>query len=92
MSFEPLRYPVDWSISLDRKVIVHKTRTVSELIYENELFKNMTAEICYEAINSNPNSIYILINICLKGYNGYELRTHIDGGCSVYFEKRCLFP
>ena len=57
MSFEPARYSIDRSMSLDRKVIGHKTRTTSEPIYENELLKNLTMEICYEATNTDPNDV-----------------------------------
>ena len=63
MSFEPVRHSVDRSISLDRKIIGCKTRTISEPIYEDELLKNLTMEICYKAMNTNLNSIYILIKI-----------------------------
>ena len=49
-------------------------------------------KICYEATNTNPNSIYIPIKICLEGYNQYELTTYIDSGCLVCFRKRSLFP
>ena len=49
MSFEPARHSVDRNISLDRKVIGYKIRTISEPIYEDELLKNLTMEICYEA-------------------------------------------
>ena len=79
-------------MSLDRKVIGYKQRTGSESIYEDELVKNMSMEICYEVINTNPNRIYIPINVCLERYNKYELCVCIDSGCSVYFEKRFLFP
>ena len=48
-------------------------------------------EICYEATNTNPNSIYIPIKVCLEGYNKYELCAYIDGSCSVCFGKRSLF-
>ena len=58
----------------------------------DELVKNMTMEISYEATNTNPNSIYIPIKVCLEGYNKYELCTYIDSGCSVCFGKRTLFP
>jgi len=92
MSFEPARHSVGRSMSLDRKIIGYKTSTVSEPIYEDELVKNMTMEICYEVTNTNPNSIYIPINICLEGYNRYELCAYIDSGCSVCFGKRSLFP
>ena len=68
MSFEPARHSVDRSMSLDRKVIGYKTRTISEPIYEDELLKDLTMEICYEATKTNPNSIYIPIKICLEGY------------------------
>ena len=57
MSFEPVRHSVDWSMSLDRKVIEYKPRTTAESIYEDELVKNMTVEICYEATNTNSNGI-----------------------------------
>jgi len=60
-------------MSLDRKDIGYKNRTVSEPIYEDELVKNMTVEICYEVTYTNPNGIYISINVCLEGYNKYEL-------------------
>jgi len=92
MSFASARPSVGRSMSLERKVIGYKTRTVSESIYEDELVKNMTMEICYEATNTNPNSIYIPINVCLEGYNKYELCVYIDSGCSVCFGKRTLFP
>jgi len=91
ISFEPTRYSVDRTMSLDRKVIGYKTRTISEPIYEDELLKNLTMEICCEATNTNPNSIYIPIKICLEWYNLYELTTYIDSGCSVCFGKRSLF-
>ena len=91
MSFEAARPSIDRLTSLDRKVIGYKTRTVSEPIYDDELVKNMTMEICYEATNTNPNSIYIAIKVCLEGYNKYELCTYIDSGCSVCFGKRSLF-
>jgi len=84
MSFEPARHSVDQSMSLYRKF---KTRTVSGSIYEDELVKNLTMEIYYEAINTNPNSIYIPIKICLEGYNQYELSAYTDSGCFVCFEK-----
>jgi len=93
MSFEPTSYSVDRSRSLDSKVIGYKTRTVSEPIYENELLKNMSMEICYEVANTNPNSIYnIPINICLEVYNKYKLCAYIDSGCFVCFGKGSLFP
>ena len=85
MSFEPARH------SVDRKVIGYKTRTISEPIYEDELLKNLTMEICYEATKTNPNSIYIPIKICLEGYNQYKLTAYIDSGCSDCFGKRSLF-
>ena len=66
MSFEPARRSIDRIMSLDRKVIGYKTRTISEPIYEDELLKNLTVEICYEATKTNPNSIYISIKICLE--------------------------
>ena len=91
MSFEPARHIVDRSMNLDRKVIGYKTRTISEQIHEDELRKNLTMEICYEATNTNPNSIYIPIKICLEGHNQYELTAYIDSGCFVCFEKRSLF-
>jgi len=92
MSFESVRHSVDRSMSLDRKVIGYKTRTISEPIYEDELLKNLTIEICYEATNTNPNSIYIPIKICFEGYNLYELTAYTDSSCSVCFEKKSLFP
>ena len=90
MSFEPARHSVDWSMSLDRKVVRYKTIAVSEPIYKDELVKNMTMKICYEATNRNPNSIYILIKVCSKGYNKYELCAYIDSGCSVCFGKKII--
>ena len=92
MSFEATRPSVDQIMSLYRKVIGYKTRTISEPIYDDELVKNMTMDICYEATNTNPNSIYIPIKLCLEGYNKYELCAYIDSGCSVCFGKRSLFP
>jgi len=59
MSFEPARHSVERSMNLDRKVFGYKTRTISELIYEDELLKNLTMEICYKVMNTNPNSIFI---------------------------------
>ena len=56
MSFEAARPSVHRIMSPNRKVIGYKTRTVSEPIYEDELVKNMTTKICYEATNINPNS------------------------------------
>ena len=91
MSFKFTRPSVDWSMSLERKVYRYKIRTISELIYEDELVKNMTMKICYEVTNTNPNSIYIPINVCLEGYNKYELCAYIDSGCFVCFCKRLLF-
>jgi len=91
MSFEAIRPSVDRIMSLDRKVIGYKNRTVSEPIYEDELIKNMTMKICSEVANTNLNSIYISINICLEGHNKYELCAYINSGCSVYFGKRSLF-
>jgi len=67
MGFEPARHSIDRNMSLDRKFIEYKTRTVSEPIYEDKLVKNMTMEICNEVTNTNPNSIYIPINVCLEG-------------------------
>ena len=49
-------------------------------------------EISYEVTSTNPNSIYILINVCLEGYNKYELCIYINTSCSVYFGKISLFP
>ena len=91
MSFEPIRHRVDRNVSLDRKIIGYKTRIVSEPIYEDELVKNMTMEICYEVTNTNPNSIYIPMNVCLEGYNKYELCAYIDSGCFVCFGKISIF-
>ena len=77
MSFEPARHSVGRNMSFHKKVIGYKIRTVSELIYEDELVKNMAMEICYEVINTNPNSSYIPLNVCLEGYNKYELCAYI---------------
>ena len=57
----------------------------SESIYEDELVKNMTMKICYKVTNTNRNSICILINVCLAGYNRYELCAYIYSGYFVYF-------
>ena len=92
MSSEFARPSVYQIIGLDRKVIGYKIRTVSEPIYEDELVKDMTMEIYYETTNTNPNSIYIPIKVCLENYNKYELCACIDSGCSVCFGKRTLFP
>jgi len=78
-------------MSLDRKVIEYKIRIVGELICEDELVKNMTMEICYEVINTITNNIYIPINICLEGYNRYELCVCINSGCFVCFKKDHYF-
>ena len=91
MSFEAVRLNIEQLMSLDRKVIGYKTRTVSEPIYEDELVKNMTMEIYYEVTNTNLNGIYIPINVCLNGYNKYELCAYIDSGCSLYFGKDHYF-
>ena len=61
MSFEATKPSLDRLTSMKRKVIGYKTRTVNEPIYEDELIKNMTMKISYEATNINPNSIYIPI-------------------------------
>ena len=53
MSFKYVRNSVDQSMSLHRKVIGYKTRTVSGLVCKDELVKNMTIEICYEATKTN---------------------------------------
>ena len=56
ISFESVRPSVDQSMSLEKKVHGYKTRSISEPIHGDELVKNMTMEICYEATNTNPNS------------------------------------
>jgi len=79
-------------MSLDRKVIGYKTRIISEPFDEDELVKNLTTEICFEATNTNPNNIYILIKVSLEGYNKYELCAYIDSGylvCLDYFQNLC---
>lgn len=73
-----------------RKVVGYKTKTISEPVYEDEL--NMKMESLYEITGTNPNSIYIPINICIEEYNKYELCAYIDSGCSACFGKRTLFP
>ena len=78
MSFELARHSVDRSMILDRKVIEYKITTVSEPFYKNELVKRMTMEIWYKITNTNPNSIYIPIKVCLEGYNKYELCVYIN--------------
>jgi len=77
-------------MSVDRKNIGYKTRIVSELIYEDELVQNITMEICYKATNTNPSSIYISRNICLEGYNRYELYGYINSDYSVCFHKKSI--
>ena len=59
-------------------------------MHEDELVKNMTMEVCYEATNTNPNSIYIPIKVCLERYNKYELYAYIDSDCSICFGKISL--
>ena len=78
-------------MSLDRKVSGYKTRTISEPFYEDELLKNLTMKICYGATKTNPNSIYILVKICLEGYNPHELTAYIDSRCFVYLKKGHYF-
>ena len=34
----------------------------------------------------------MVINICLEGFNRYELCAFVDTGCSVCFGKKALFP
>ena len=68
MSFEPARHSVDQSMNLNGKVISYRTRIISEPTYEDKLVKNLAMEICYELINTNPNSICIVIKICLGRY------------------------
>ena len=92
MSFETERPSLDRLTSLERKVIGYKIRTVSEPIYKDELVKNMTMKISYEATNTNRNRIYNPINVCLEGYNKYELCAYIDSVYSICFGKRTLFP
>jgi len=48
----------------------------------------MTLEICCEARNTNPNSIYIPINVNLEGYYRYELCAYIDSDCVVCLKKK----
>ena len=48
MNFEPARYSIDRSMSLDRKVNGYKTRTASKPIHKDKLVKNLTMETCYE--------------------------------------------
>jgi len=63
ISFEPARNSINQSISLDRKVVGYKTRTISEPIYEDKLVKSMTMEIYYEITNTNLNIVYIPIKV-----------------------------
>ena len=91
MSFGSARHSAGQSMSLDRKVVGYKTRTVSEPIYDIESIKNMTTEICNKVANINPDSICIPINVCLEGYNKYKLCAYTDSGCSVCFEKKGLY-
>ena len=64
LSFETTRQSVDQSMSLGKEVSGYKIRTISEPIYEDELVRKLTMDICYEGTNTNPISIYIPINIC----------------------------
>ena len=73
-----------------RRIKGYVTRTISEPVYEDET--NMRLENCLEITGTNPNSIYISVEICLKEYNEYSLCAYIDSGCSVCFGKRTLFP
>ena len=63
---------------------------MSQLVYEDEV--NMQMEACNEIFSTNPNSIYIPIDICIEDYNKYRLCAYIDSGCSTCFGKRSLFP
>jgi len=65
-------------------------RTVSEPIYEYDLVKNMTMKICDDVTNTSPNSIYIPINVCLEGYNKYELCAFMNSGCSICLGKTII--
>jgi len=74
-------------MSLARTVIGYKTRTISKPIYEDEFVKNLTIETYYEATNTNPNSMYIPLNICLERYNRSDLCTYINSGCSICISR-----
>jgi len=92
MSFKLIRHSVDRNMSLDRNITKWKARTINEPTYEDEFAKNLTTEICYEAINTKPNSIYILINIWLGGIINMNCAPLlIVRGYSIYFRKRSLF-
>ena len=69
MSLKSIRHSVDRSMSLGRKVMGYRMRTVSGLIYEDRLVKNMIMEIYYEVTNANPKGIYVIIYVCLERYN-----------------------
>ena len=58
-SFEPVGNNVEWSNSLDIKVIEYEARTISDPIYEDELVKNIIIEIHHEVTNINSNRTYI---------------------------------
>jgi len=78
-------------MSLGKKAIGYKTIIVNEPIYDDELVKNMTMKICYEVTNTNPTSVHIPINVCLEGYNRYELCADNYSDCSVCFGEKFLF-
>jgi len=78
-------------MSLGKKAIGYKTIIVNEPIYDDELVKNMTMKICYEVTNTNPTSVHIPINVCLEGYNRYELCADNCSDCSVCFGEKSLF-
>jgi len=69
-----------------------QTRTINKPIYQDELLKNMTIEICYKVTNATLNSIYIIIYVQIEGYNRYELCAYIDNGYFAYYGKGSLFP
>ena len=50
MSFEPARHSTDRSMSLNRKVVGYRTKTISESIYEDELVKNMTMKLLMQIL------------------------------------------
>ena len=59
-------------MSLDTKSVIYKRRILNKLLYDDEIVKNMTIEICIEVTYTNPNGICTPKNIYLERYNKYE--------------------
>ena len=54
MSFERARHSINQSMSLIESHLL-QSKDFNWEIYEDELFKYLTMEICYEASIANPN-------------------------------------